>query len=69
MSSNITLISPEEAARRLGSADRPLATATLTYWRSVGRGPRFVKLGRFVYYRVCDVDEFLASNVRNPEAA
>jgi predicted DNA-binding transcriptional regulator AlpA len=34
--------------------------ATLELWRSVGRGPRFVKLGRSVRYRKRDVERWLA---------
>jgi hypothetical protein len=56
------------AAQRTG-----LAIKTLEIWRCQGRGPAFVKAGRRVVYRVCDLDEWLARNVRNstsqPDAA
>lgn len=33
---------------------------TVRYWRQVRRGPRFVKVGRRVLYRVEDVEAFEA---------
>lgn len=36
---------------------------TLNDWRTKGRGPKFVKLGRAVYYRRDDVLEYLQSRV------
>jgi len=40
-----------------------LAESTLEKWRVSGRGPRFVKIGRAVRYRTCDLDDFLAQRV------
>ena len=37
--------------------------ATLEQWRWNGRGPRFVKIGRSVRYRISDLDEFLNARV------
>lgn len=34
---------------------------TLTYWRQVGRGPNWARLGRKVYYRVDDIEDWIAS--------
>ena len=31
---------------------------TLEYWRSLGEGPRFIKIGRLVIYRMEDVVAF-----------
>ena len=31
---------------------------TLEYWRSTGEGPRFIKIGRLVIYRMEDVVAF-----------
>jgi predicted DNA-binding transcriptional regulator AlpA len=36
-----------------------ISPATLAGWRCVGRGPRYIKQGRFVRYREQDVDEWL----------
>jgi hypothetical protein len=43
--------------------------ATLTCWRYEERGPRFVKVGRFVFYRRADLSEWLAAQLREPKAA
>jgi len=50
-------------ARRL-----KVARSTLQNWRYTGRGPRWIKLGRLIRYRVADVDAFLAANTRGTAA-
>ena len=51
------VLTPVQVARRLG-----VHITTLQAWRdgSYGyrRGPRFFKLGRYVFYRLEDVEEF-----------
>jgi hypothetical protein len=42
-----------EAATRLG-----LKPGTLEVWRSLGRGPRFLKIGRKVFYKIEDLELF-----------
>ena len=42
---------------------------TLAVWRTQGRGPAFVKLGRSVRYRRVDVEQFINSQRRNFSAA
>ncbi|MBB5747932.1 AlpA family transcriptional regulator [Micrococcus sp. TA1] len=37
---------------------------TLAYWRYMGRGPKFIKLGRSVRYRESDVNAWLDSQAR-----
>jgi predicted DNA-binding transcriptional regulator AlpA len=37
---------------------------TLQAWRSNGEGPRFVKLGRGVMYRVVDVNAWINASVQ-----
>lgn len=32
---------------------------TVRYWRAQGRGPRYIKVGRFVRYHPKDVEEWL----------
>ena len=51
------LIDEPALAAKLG-----VSRSTLQSWRYAGRGPRFIKLGRIVRYRVADVDEFLRAN-------
>ncbi|MDD4194969.1 MAG: helix-turn-helix domain-containing protein [Syntrophorhabdaceae bacterium] len=41
-----------------------LSPATLEAWRCRGGGPKFVKLGKAVRYRLEDLDEFLKSKTR-----
>jgi hypothetical protein len=55
------LVSSREAARMLG-----LPEGTLRYWRCIGRGPAWVKLGRRTLYSVEDLVEFIARGRRNP---
>jgi predicted DNA-binding transcriptional regulator AlpA len=42
-----------------------LSVSTLEHLRVSGGGPRYVKLGRAVRYRLCDLEEFLANRVRD----
>ena len=46
-------------AARLG-----VSRSTLQSWRYSGRGPCWIKLGRWIRYRTVDVDAFLATNTR-----
>ena len=48
-----------KAAEALG-----VKPATLEVWRCQGRGPVFVKLGRAVRYRQCDLDDFINRGLR-----
>ena len=41
-----------------------LSVKTLRRWRWAGKGPRFVKLGASVRYRLSDLDEFIAAGRR-----
>ena len=38
-----------------------LKKGTLEVWRSQGRGPTFVKLGRAIRYRLKDIEDFINS--------
>ena len=38
---------------------------TLQKWRLTGEGPTFVKIGRSVRYRECDVERFIDERLRN----
>jgi len=52
-------LTTEQAAQYLS-----LSKTTLPRWRWSGDGPKFVKLGRAVRYRVSDLDEWTASRTR-----
>ena len=43
--------------------------AALRKWRRQRRGPRFVRVGRLIRYRLADVEEFLESNASSSRAA
>lgn len=49
-----------EAAEQLG-----LSASTLNKWRTQGRGPKFVKMGRAICYRSADLDAWLAAQVHS----
>lgn len=51
-------LSPEDAAIYLG---RPGAAKTLSNWRSLGKGPRWVSIMGRPAYRVADLDAYLAA--------
>jgi hypothetical protein len=53
------LLSPSDLAALRGVDER-----TLTVERSQGRGPDYVKLGRTVYYRGCDIRKWIELNVQ-----
>jgi hypothetical protein len=42
---------------------------TLSQWRYLGRGPRYIKVGNAVRYRKVDVDLWLEQNAVSPDAA
>jgi predicted DNA-binding transcriptional regulator AlpA len=58
------LVSCEKTAKALG-----VKAQTLANWRSEKQGPRYVKVGRLVYYRRSDICAWLASQIRDPKAA
>ena len=57
------LLSEIEAAAMLRQQPR-----TLTVWRSRGKGPDFIKLGRSVFYRRQVVLDYIASCARRAVA-
>ena len=61
---NLELITAEEAAERLG-----LKPATLTNWRATGKGPRFTKIGRSIYYRPEAIRAFIDAAEHEPGRA
>ena len=54
------LLNTPEAAEYLD-----LQPCTLETWRSRGGGPKFLKLGRAVRYRLTDLDDFIESRLRD----
>ncbi len=59
------LWTPEQLAEYLGRPEK-----TLSNWRHLGLGPRYVKLGRAIRYRHGDVDRWLHDlTLGGPDAA
>ncbi|HEV7414879.1 MAG TPA: helix-turn-helix domain-containing protein [Tianweitania sediminis] len=52
------LLNTKRAAHYLG-----LSASLLEKWRTRGEGPRFIKLGRAIRYRLSDLEAFLAEGV------
>lgn len=48
------LLTPDEVADTL-----QVPAATLPQWRYLGRGPKYIKVGRHVRYRVVDLERWL----------
>lgn len=63
------LLLPVDAGRKLGPEGHPIPASTLAWWRATGRGPKYIKVGRRVFYREDDLDAFIAAGLTAPEAA
>jgi len=55
------IMSETEAARILGTTKK-----TLQCWRFERRGPKYLKIGRSVRYRLEDLEEFLHERLIEP---
>jgi excisionase family DNA binding protein len=58
------LLTTEQAAEYL-----QLSPKQLVQWRYFGRGPRFLKAGRAVRYRLSDLDAWLDAHAVTPQGA
>jgi helix-turn-helix protein len=54
----VGLITPEELAKAL-----KVSVQTLAGWRSGATGPDYAKLGKGVFYRLVDVQAWIAKNI------
>lgn len=64
MHSEANLLSANQAAAHIG-----ISPWTLKKWRTLGRGPNFVRMGSnlgTVRYRLIDLQSFLEASVVNP---
>lgn len=59
-----TQYTEKRAGAYLGSTENPISVRTLQNWRTEGKGPRFLKIGRLVRYRRSALDEFIQSSER-----
>ena len=58
------VVDEDDAAAQLGVSPR-----TMQRWRTEGRGPSFVRLGKLTKYRPGDLEEFVRAGVVPREAA
>lgn len=54
----IGIMSVEEVALLLD-----VTTHTLSIWRAENKGPAYARLGRSIFYRRTDVEDWIAANV------
>lgn len=59
----MNLIGPDEAGARLGG----IPARTLSQWRYLGRGPRYLKVGKYVRYRPEDIEAWLKNQTVETE--
>lgn len=59
-----TLFPPAEASDYIR-----IPATTMQWWRHMGRGPAYVKIGRRVFYRRSALEAFIAAGEVQPEAA
>lgn len=52
------LLTQKELSERIDTKE-----STLAQWRYLGRGPKFVRLGRKIFYREQDIADFIEANV------
>lgn len=60
----VALMSPPELSDYAGPA-----VQTLAIWRMKNKGPRYVKIGGRIRYRLSDVDAWLEANTTGGDAA
>jgi predicted DNA-binding transcriptional regulator AlpA len=66
----VSTIEPEELIPDVEAANiLHVQRATLADWRFKKRGPRYLKVGRFVFYRRSDISTWLAAQLRNSQVA
>ena len=57
---DLTLVDTAQAAQILDINER-----TLTNWRSTGKSPKYIKIGRSVRYRLSDLTAWIEAQTRN----
>lgn len=67
MSKPTDLMTTEQAAAEMFQGK--ISPMTIQWWRAKGRGPRYIKIGRRVVYRRCDLESYIKAGERVPEAA
>ncbi|TPM36644.1 helix-turn-helix domain-containing protein [Mesorhizobium sp. B2-3-5] len=62
------LLLPADAGILLGPEGHPVPVATLQWWRTKGRGPRYINRGGRIFYREADLHAFIEAGVTDPKA-
>lgn len=60
----VELLGTKRAALFISDLEDPLSPRTLEKWRWAGTGPRFIRVGGRVYYRLSDLEDWLRSQTR-----
>jgi excisionase family DNA binding protein len=63
VSAAVRHLSTEELATRTG-----IPAETLRYWRQLGKGPAYMRLGRAIRYRLADVEAWEESRIVRPRS-
>ncbi len=63
MDINSELYPTKQAGAYLGDT----SPATMQWWRTSGRGPKYLKIGRRVFYRKSDLEAFINAGEHSPE--
>jgi len=64
---NLSYQNPNLLTERQAAAWLRHSLPTIRRWRRVGNGPKFVRFGRLIFYRLEDLDAFLVSHLSGPE--
>lgn len=59
-----TVYDTRSAAVFLGGQGHPISLDTLAYWRHVGKGPAYFKLGKLVRYSESDLIAYMEASRR-----
>lgn len=57
ISADKLIISPPQLCAHIG-----VQLQTLSNWRMLGRGPKYIRVGRLIRYRMKDVEAWLSAN-------
>lgn len=59
------LLTTSEMTRYISGEEDPIKENTAEGWRVQGTGPRYIKIGRLVRYRIEDLDAWLEAQTRS----
>lgn len=56
-------LNTKQAAQHFEGRGTPYTPGTLEVWRCLGKGPRFLRIGRRVFYEASALDEFVMGQI------